>query len=54
MVIANVSTEPQTVTIDTKGAYQYALGGQGAVTPMAGKLSVTVAPKTTVVLSSWK
>lgn len=52
VVIANVSTEPQTVTIDAKGAYQYALGGQGAVTPSAGKLSVTVAPKATVVLTS--
>ena len=42
VVIANVSAEPQTVTVDAKGTYQYALGGQGALTPNGGKLSVTV------------
>jgi maltose alpha-D-glucosyltransferase/alpha-amylase len=54
VIIANVSTEPQTVTVDAKGAYHYALGGQGAVTPSSGKLSVTVAPKATVVLTAEK
>jgi alpha-amylase len=52
VVIANVSAEPQTVMVDAKGAYQYALGGQGALMPTGGKLSVPVAPKATVVLMS--
>lgn len=53
VVVANVSDQPQTVTLNAgKSAFQYALGGTGVVTSDGGKVSVTVAPKATVVLTS--